>query len=636
MLIKYIILTLLIILIKIFFLYNEKFKINTKNNLKENINFYLKKKYCNNNEILEKNQEKDIHSIYGEKCKKCNKLIGEFKFKNYGKIICPGYPRIYRLSNYWNNIWLLGGNMGDGKIYVQRSNDEGINWDKPIPITFYSEHICSNVDFFELENHDIVSSYRAIGNQSSDNPEIRYNRKICSSISHDGGKTWENLGVIVDNFELAIKLGKTKQQAMDACFYEFKIGFFEPFVENINGNITVFYADDFTIMVNQSISNKTEDNYRAQNIYAQTFDFDKKRWNSERRIVMDGTIKRKPTGAKIQKRISRDGMPVINRMKNGKYVLVFEGTYRDRRYPLLTGDYLNEYHSFEILLSYSDDGIVWSNPVEIYTSHNNLSKASAPYVVSTDNNQLIISFQTDEDSIPNGFRGDFNSIMKVMISKPNIDIKDINKDSFYALCNNNNSPINGTSIWNGLMIVNNTLFTFSSDNTIKFSEIPIYIEPTKYIIYNQKLRDEYYLKRGNITTNGNKIIINDENTLVINKNINTYLNNTFYSYVTPNNNFNCGLLFGIDNLNETNLTKDNYFIFIINDEGYLILSKILNQTYSEIIRKKSEEIYKGFDKRNTYKLTIKYFPYIGKINASVNEKVVFDIFDNSLIYGIPF
>ena len=431
---------------------NEKFKINAKNNLKENINFYLKKKYCNNNEILEKNQEKDIHSIYGEKCKKSNKLIGEFKFKNYGKIICPGYPRIYRLSNYWNNIWLLGGNMGDGKIYVQRSNDEGINWDKPIPITFYSEHICSNVDFFELKNHDIVSSYRAIENQSSYNPEIRYihdNRKICSSISHDGGKTWENLGVIVDNFELAIKLGKTKQQAMDACFYEFKIGFFEPFVENINGNITVFYADDFTIMVNQSISNKTEDNYPAQNIYAQTFDFDKKRWNSERRIVMDGTIKRKPTGTKIQKRISRDGMPVINRMKNGKYALVFEGSYKDRRYPLLTGDYLNEYHSFEILLSYSDDGIVWSNPVEIYTSHNNLSKASAPYVVSTDNNQLIISFQTDEDSIPNGFRGDFNSIMKVMISKPNIDIKDINKDSFYALCNNNNSPINGTSIWNG-------------------------------------------------------------------------------------------------------------------------------------------------------------------------------------------
>ena len=522
--------------------------------------------------------------------------------------------------------------MEDGKIYVQRSYDEGINWDIPIPITFYSDHICSNVDFFELENHDIISSYRAIGNQSSENPEIRYNRKICSSISHDGGKTWENLGVIVDNFELALKLGKTKQQAMEACFNEFKIGFFEPFVENINGNITVFYADDFTIMINQSISSKAEDNYRAQNIYAQIFDFDKKKWNFERRIVMDGTIKRKPTGSEILKRISREGMPVINRMKNGKYILVFEGTYRDRRYPLLTGNYLNEYHSFEILLSYSDDGIVWSNPVEIYTSHYNLSKASAPYVVSTDSNQLIISFQTDEDSLPNGYRGDMYSIMKVMISKPNIDIKDINKESFYALCNNNNSPVSGTSIWNGLMIFNNILFTFSSDNTIKFSEIPIYVEPSKYTIYNQILRNEYYLKRGNITTNGNKIIVNDGNTLIINKNINTYFNKLFYTYVTPNNHCKCGLLFGLNNLNNSVL-KDNYFMFIISNEGYLILSKILNRTYSEIIRKKSEEIYNGFDKRNTYKLTIKYFPYIGKIIASLNGIVVFDIFDNSFNGG---
>ena len=417
---------------------------NEKNyeNISPNSSYVNEKKYYNNNEILEAHDddEKDFHSIYGDNCKKCHKLIGEFKFKNYGNIICPGYPRIYRLSGYWNNTWLLGGNIEDGKIYVQRSNDEGLNWDNPIPISFYPSHICSNVNFFELQNHDIISSYRAIGNLSSDNPDIKYNRKLCSSISYDGGKTWENFGIIVDNFEIAIKLGKTKEQAYEACFNEFKIGFFEPFIENINGDITVFYADDFTIMVNKSISNKTEDNYRAQNIYAQILDINNKKWSSERRIVMDGTKKRKPTGSEIKERISRDGMPTINKMKNGKLVIVFEGTYRDRRYPLLTGEHLEEYHSFEILLSYSDDGIVWSNPVEIYTSHYNLSKASAPYVVSTDNNQLIISFQTDEDSLPNGYRGDMNSIMKVMISKPNIDIKDINKDSFYALCNNNNSP----------------------------------------------------------------------------------------------------------------------------------------------------------------------------------------------------
>ena len=44
-------------------------------------------------------------------------------------------------------------------------------------------------------------------------------------------------------------------------------------------------------------------------------------------------------------------MPTINKMKNGKIILVFEGTYRDRRNPLLIGEYLDEYHSFEILLN---------------------------------------------------------------------------------------------------------------------------------------------------------------------------------------------------------------------------------------------------------------------------------------------
>ena len=117
--------------------------------------------------------------------------------------------------------------------------------------------------------------------------------------------------------------------------------------------------------------------------------------------------------------------------------------------------------------------------------------------------------------MPNGFRDDSNSIMKVMISKSNIDIKDINKDSFYALCNNNISPINGTSIWNWIMIMNNILYTFSSDNLIKYSEIPIYVDPN---LYNQKLKDEYYLKRGNFSAFGNKILINSKQTIVINKN----------------------------------------------------------------------------------------------------------------------
>ena len=74
---------------------------------------------------------------------------------------------------------------------------------------------------------------------------------------------------------------------MEVCFNEFKIDFFEPFIEDINSDITVFYPDDFTIMANKFISNKTKENYRAQNIYVQAFDINEKKWSSKRRIVMD-------------------------------------------------------------------------------------------------------------------------------------------------------------------------------------------------------------------------------------------------------------------------------------------------------------------------------------------------------------
>jgi hypothetical protein len=102
--------------------------------------------------------------------------------------------------------------------------------------------------------------------------------------------------------------------------------------------------------------------------------------------------------------------------------------------------------------------------------------------------------------------------------------------------------------------------------------------------------------------------------------IDTNIHNSFYSYLTPNNNYDCGLIFGLKNLNDSLFEKDNYYFFLINKKGYLILSKVFNGKYSEIIEEKSDEIYEKFDKRNTYKITIKYIPYIGKIIASINIK----------------
>lgn len=71
--------------------------------------------------------------------------------------------------------------------------------------------------------------------------------------------------------------------------------------------------------------------------------------------------------------------------------------------------------------------------MEIYLGSNGGSKYSAPFICISEYNQLIISFQTDENSINSGFKGDLYSIMKVIISKPGIPIDQINKDSFFAV-----------------------------------------------------------------------------------------------------------------------------------------------------------------------------------------------------------
>ena len=540
-----------------------------------------------------------LHSIYGKKCEECHRLIGEFDFKSLGPLKCTGYPRLIRLSNFWNNNWLLGGNFGNN-VGCRISKDRGFTWTEPIDISKFPDHICSNIDLYELPNHDIISSFRAIGRFDNPEPNIKYNRKLGCSISHDGGYTWESLGSIIDNFELAERLGFTKIEAIKAVQDEDKVGFFEPFVMLLNNEIKVFYADDFTPMVNHTINEDPYYNYMVQNIYTQTYDIKEQKWSNERTIIMDGSIKKSPTGSGLIKRISRDGMPVATTMKDGTYVLIFEGTYRDRDYPLLTGKYLGHHKWFEIVMSYSKDGINWSNPVEIYVSKNNGTKSSAPFILCNDYNQLIVSFQTDEESYDFGYDGDIYSIMKVMISKPGIPIEEINQNSFYALCNNNNSPIGSLSNWNGMMLLGNILYTVSSENTIKYSEIPIYEEPNKY---NEKLIENYYIKKGTIIAYGDKLISNSNEIFVINKNIDIKITNKIYTYITPYCNSSLGLVFGIENYTQA----DKYYFFQINEIGNLTLLKHVDRNFENLIANEKKFI-ENYNINNTYKMGI-YFNF---------------------------
>ena len=561
------------------------------------------------------------HSIYGSKCSVCNKNIGEFDFHRLSDLYCYGYPRLYKLSEFWNNTWLLGGD--NGTILCFRSNDEGITWSQPSIVSKFPKFFCSNVDFFELPNHDIICSFRAIGNPSYNDPKIRYNRKIFSSLSKDGGKTWNNLGLIIDNFVLAQRLGKTIKEAINAVKHESNIGFFEPFVQYFNNKITVIYADDFTPML-LLLTGSIKESRKEQSIYSHTYDITKKKWSTKRKLIMNGYIKKSPTKSGLKKKISRDGMPVTDIMKDGTYVMVFEGTYRREDYRYFTGSSLDEYHPFEIVISYSKDGENWSNPIEIYHGHNKGSKYSAPYICITDSNQLIISFQTDENSVNSGFKGDLYSIMKVIISKPGIPIDQINRDSFFAVINNNKSPIGGASLWSGMMLIGNKIFTCSSGHPILYSELPVYDDPNKY---NEKLMNKYRIENGQADFYGNKIITNGKDNIIINKEFKLNSSINIFTNIVPNILGKCGLIFGFENYDND---KDNYYLFIIDKEGFISLEK-RKKNNSQNIFPLNDSIHENYNKENIYKMNIKYNYTSNEIKAYLNDIEIFRISDISFM-----
>ena len=266
-----------------------------------------------------------------------------------------------------------------------------------------------------------------------------------------------------------------------------------------------------------------------------------------------------------------------------------------KKYVYFTGGELDEYHPFEIVISYSKDGINWSNPIEVYNGHNKNSKYSAPYICITDSDQLIISFQTDEDSVNSGFIGDLYSIMKVMISKPGISIDKIDKDSFFSVVNNYNSPIGGSSLWNGMMLIGNIIYTCSSGHPILYSELPLYDEPNKY---KDILKNKYYIVNGDAEFFGNKIITKGKDNIIINKEY--ILNSTIniYTKIIPNITGECGLILGFN----------DYF------------EKINNYLYSN-----NNLIHINYNKENVYKMSIKYNYSTNEIAAYINELDVFKI-----------
>jgi len=201
----------------------------------------------------------------------------------------------------------------------------------------------------------------------------------------------------------------------------------------------------------------------------------------------------------------------------------------------------------------------------------------------------------------------------------------INKDSFFAVNNNNKSPIGGASLWSGMMLIGNIIYTCSSGHPILYSELPLYDEPSKY---NSLLKNKYFIQNGDAEFFGNKIITKGKNNIIICKDLKLNSSINIYSNIIANSLCEYGLIFGFN----TSTNIDNYFIFMINKEGFLYLKK-KNKNIIKNLFPENDIIHQNYNKENVYKMNIKYNFSSNEVKTYINEIEIFKLSDNSLIYS---
>lgn len=299
--------------------------------------------------------------------------------------------RVYTMSD--GN--LISGYETSSGIKTMISTNNGKSWKSEAQASFRNDKSCANVNLYEFEG-SVYLAYRATGEVSGG-----YYTSLQVSVSEDFGKSWKHHSTVCEYTQ------------KDGAFR----GVWEPFLGELNGELTCFYANDSTSVTTM------------QNIESLTWNGSK--W-TDRTIISNG-----------QKHDSRDGMPVWTALSEGGYACVIESS-KDRA----------KGHPFVIQILYSADGVKWGEPVTIYTPTTYGSKAGAPGIVELPSGQIVVSFQTDEDAT---VKGDGTSVMKTIISDGTA-VKKLKAKNFTESDNVFGTPDGEGSVWTGIWYGNGYLY----------------------------------------------------------------------------------------------------------------------------------------------------------------------------------
>jgi hypothetical protein len=297
------------------------------------------------------------------------------------------YPRMITLVN---GEWICGFDTnedgGNGVIKVIISNDQGVSWPSGVIAAARPGADLANAQLVQRRDGELWLAYRAVERRDG-----RYITSLLVSRSDNNGRSWE-----------VLPGGEIARENSD----QFK-GVWEPHMGYMEDSLVCMYADDnYTVI----------DHGGQQTLFMKTWTGNG--W-SDPVVVSDG---RESNG--------RDGMPVWSRMKDGRYIVVFETSDENAHYP------------FVVKYKISPDGFNWNVPRHtLYTPGRNMKQGGAPYVITLADGRLAASLQSDESKARYG----------VEVCDDKIFIADPKAGRWEYLCDPFPTNEITHAVWNSLM-----------------------------------------------------------------------------------------------------------------------------------------------------------------------------------------
>ena len=315
---------------------------------------------------------------------------------------------------------------GNSVIKVIQSKDGGDNWQgtnkvkKNAVMQRSDRMIYANPSMLQLSNGDVLVAYRGLS--SGDGVK---DSGLFVSVSHDNGIIWSAHSTVIS--------------------YENNAGgVYEPCFVEIGGIPTLFYANDAVDRLDKLGTGKNPDGTHQAAVNSLSYQ------NIEYIQLIDGQWQNRTIACNGMNSGSRDGMPGITRLKDGRWMLAYEANNTDGEYP------------FILRYKISRDGLKWStapgggNGLAFCIPDTEGRKTSGPALVTLPDGRVVCVFQTDQDASE---PGDSRSTLRLMVSKSDDPL-----DGWGEWMDVFQTPDGKCSVWNGAAISGHHLFVLTSTN----------------------------------------------------------------------------------------------------------------------------------------------------------------------------